>query len=163
MRKLRKLLMGMSASALLASSAHAATSITVAATPALANTLADLAADFSNLYPTLSYNVAVVVNNDANLRDDIVAGGTTGPYDLFLSESALLPLQLVKKYPTIAPGPCPSHSRATRLFFTAPRRPWTSAGDSPRETYSNSPCPTPARSIPGAWPPLRCSLATGPR
>lgn len=100
-------------------SAHAATSITVAATPAMANTLADIVSDFQNQYSTSGYSVAVAVDLDVNIRDAVVSGGAMGPYDIFLSESALLPLQLLLKYPTLAPGPVFPYARDTLVLYSS--------------------------------------------
>jgi molybdate transport system substrate-binding protein len=100
-QKLKQLAATASMLALMCAGANAAT-ITIAVTPTAAATFADVASDFTLANPT--YAVSVVQIADTDAKDAIVSGGATGPYDLLIAQSPLLPAVLQYRYPTAIVG-----------------------------------------------------------
>jgi len=95
--------------ALLSPSAHAASTITIAVSPAVANAIADMVTDFvstTDAIPNatggtgLGYSVSLQVVTDAEAEAGIITaeanGGTDLP-DLFLSQSTAVPSNLILK------------------------------------------------------------------
>lgn len=115
--KLLRIAIGVAAFALSCANAKAATTITVAVTPTAATAIVDLVADFVNANP--AYNVAVVGAPDSLSKDAIVAGGATGPYDLLLAQSYLVPADLKYLHPTLVSGnPFPFAKDTLVLYST---------------------------------------------
>lgn len=115
--KLKHLAISLAAFALSCTNANAATTITVAVTPTVATAIVDLVADFANANPT--YNVTVVGAPDSLSKDTIVAGGATGPYDLLLAQSYLVPADLKYNYPSLVSGdPFPFAKDTLVLYST---------------------------------------------
>ena len=80
--------------------ASAATiSITVGASPSIANALVDLIGTFQSYYfdQGVSYNIAVTVDTNANLKAAAV-GGATPAFDLILTDDAALGADLAAHY-----------------------------------------------------------------
>ena len=121
--KLKSLALGVAAAALMhATDAAAACSslINVAVSPSIANTASNVVAAFYNYYPSASYCVGLVVYADANIASDIVSGGSTGPYDLFLSDSAVYPYDLAFFYSSLVSGqPFPFATDTLDLYSSA--------------------------------------------
>jgi molybdate transport system substrate-binding protein len=79
--------------------APADAAITIAVAPSFARTANDLVASFESYYLLnfgVSYSIGVVVKSDSLIQSDIIAGGTTGPYDLYLASSvdSVVPLAI---------------------------------------------------------------------
>ncbi len=77
-----------------------ATNIRVAVTPTAANAIADVVSDFILANPT--YTVTLISQSDSISNDAIVAGGSG--YDLLLAQSALVPVVLKLRYPSLLAG-----------------------------------------------------------
>jgi molybdate transport system substrate-binding protein len=102
--KLKSMAMGVSVAAMLSSSAHAGANITVAVSPSLSSAISDVISAFENYYSAAGYDVSLVTDTDANIEASIIAGGTSGPYDLFLSESIVAPADLQYNHPSTVTG-----------------------------------------------------------
>jgi molybdate transport system substrate-binding protein len=114
--KLKHIAIGLAAFALSCANAKAATTITVAVTPTAAPAIVDLVADFVNANPT--YDVAVVGSSDSLSKDAIVAGGATGPYDLLLAQSYLVPANLKYHYPSLVSGDLFPYAKDTLVLYS---------------------------------------------
>jgi molybdate transport system substrate-binding protein len=105
---MKMLAVGLSAAvAMICAPARAATSITVAVAPNFARTANDIIASFESYYLLtfgVSYTVGIVVKSDSLIQSDIEAGGTTGPYDLYLASSVDSVLPLAVNDPSIISG-----------------------------------------------------------
>ncbi len=105
-RTLVKLAIGVWALAQACASAQAActttSSITVAVSPTTLNTFSDIVSDFqaaySTTYTSTCYAVSLVSDADASIESAIVAAGGNSAYDLFISKSPQVPLELALKY-----------------------------------------------------------------
>jgi molybdate transport system substrate-binding protein len=106
--KVKKLsLYAATALALACMPANAATiTIKVGVDSAFATTAGDLISAFQSYYRAYGYTYSVVMtaSSSATLESDIVAGGATGPYDLFLSGGKKEAQDLVKNYPSLVVG-----------------------------------------------------------
>lgn len=102
-RRLKTLLMGLSATALAfaAPPAQAASTIKVAVDSAFAKTANDLVSAFQYTYPSGGYSVVVTAGDSASLEASIIAGAT---YDLFLAGSPKQPTDLAANYPSLVAG-----------------------------------------------------------
>lgn len=92
---------------LAATSAQAATiTIKVGASPSLANALVDLIGTFQGYYfdNAVSYNVAVTVDSNANLKAAVLAGGTPSPFDLILTDDSDLVAEFFRSYSAYVEG-----------------------------------------------------------
>lgn len=93
-----------SALAMMHAPAHAATiTIKVGASPSLASSLVDVIGTFQAYYfgSNISYNVAVTVDSNENLKAAIVDGGQSGPYDLILTDDSDVTDLLANSYPAL--------------------------------------------------------------
>jgi molybdate transport system substrate-binding protein len=89
--RIKKLAVGLTAAFMMSHApAHAAPTLKIAVAPNFAVAANNLAAAFAAYYSRnfhLTYSVALVVKSDAQIQADIIAGGTTPPYDLYLGSS----------------------------------------------------------------------------
>jgi molybdate transport system substrate-binding protein len=113
--RMKKLALGLSTPlVMIYSPAHAAATINVAVAASFAKTANDIVGAFQSYYFTtygLSYSVALTVDTAQQIEADIIAGGTTGPYDLFLSSSKNEPNDLAKNYPSLVTGASFNYAR----------------------------------------------------
>ncbi|WP_026607499.1 substrate-binding domain-containing protein [Methylocapsa acidiphila] len=76
--------------------------ITVAVSPTAANTFSDIVADFqaaySASYTSTCYTVSLVSDSDASIENTIVAAGGNSAYDIMISKSPVVPVELALKY-----------------------------------------------------------------
>jgi molybdate transport system substrate-binding protein len=90
-------------------SAHAqSSSIRVAVSPSFAKAAGDIAAAFTSYYllnHSVTYNVSVLVASESLIQSNIIAGGATGPYDIFLAGSPEAPLNLYANYSSLVGTP----------------------------------------------------------
>ncbi len=105
------------------STADATTTISVGVAPSFADTLTDIIGAFQNYYivnGNLSYNVVLTIDTDANLESNIVSGGSSPPYDLFLSSRRSTPHVLYDKYNSLVVGsPFPYAKDFLMLYSTS--------------------------------------------
>jgi molybdate transport system substrate-binding protein len=104
--KMKKWALGLSTALVMISAPAYAQTIRLGAASGFAAAANDLTSAFSAYYANygLSYNVTVNADTPQNLEANIIAGGTTGPYDLFLSTDKKEPHQLEKNYPSLVIG-----------------------------------------------------------
>jgi molybdate transport system substrate-binding protein len=107
--KMTKLALGVStALTLLSAPSYAATTIKIGVASGFGNAANDLASAFQAYYAPFgsayAYNVVVTTDAAQSLEADIIAGGATGPYDLFLSSDKAEVHDLVKNYPSLLVG-----------------------------------------------------------
>jgi molybdate transport system substrate-binding protein len=142
---MKKLALSLTAAcAVMYSPAHAATTIKIAVAPSFASAASDIIAAFGNYYYTnygITYNVSLFVRGASYLEADIIAGGTTGPYDLFLSSSVDEPYDLQNNYPTLVSG-SPFNYARDRLDLYSPSVDVTGGLPSPLTTNFVIPSPT---------------------
>ena len=96
-KKKRYVVLIVAAIALLSPSVHAASNITIYASPAVSSAAADLVSDFINVTNDIGatgrgYNVSLKIMSDADAHAAIIAGA--GP-DLYLSQSTTLPTDII--------------------------------------------------------------------
>jgi molybdate transport system substrate-binding protein len=154
------------------SPAYAASTIKVAVAPSFAKAANDIIGAFGNYYYTnygLSYNVSLFIEDASQIEADIIAGGTTGPFDLFLSSSVDEPYYLQNHYPSLVSG-APFNYARDRLDLYSPSVDVTGGlpyplttnfviPDPTNDTYgaaaaqilASSPWNIPASSIPGGY------------
>jgi molybdate transport system substrate-binding protein len=87
---IRKLAVALSAAFMMSHAPANAQTLKVAAAPNFANTANELLGAFAAYYSIVfntSYSAGLVVKSDASIQADIIAGGTTGSYDLYLASS----------------------------------------------------------------------------
>lgn len=95
--RIKTLAAGLFAALMMTCAPSHAASIRVAVASSFAKAAGDIAAAFSSYYLLnhgVTYNVSVLVAGDSTIKADIIAGGATGPYDIFLSSSPVAPLDL---------------------------------------------------------------------
>ncbi len=105
--KIKHLTLGVSAAFAMMYSPAYATSISVGVTPSFADALSDIIGFFQNYYivnGNYSYDVVFTIDSPANLKSTIISGGSSGPYDLFLSPDDEAPHDLKDKYPHLVVG-----------------------------------------------------------
>jgi len=105
-RMIKSTAVAFTASVLLMSSSVQATTISIAAPPSLADVLSELTAAFQTYYiinGNLNYQAALTVDTTENIKNDIIAGTTSGPYDLLLTPDYTV-LDLAYKYPSLVVG-----------------------------------------------------------
>ncbi len=101
-KKKRQVVLIAAAVALLSPSVHAASAITIYASPAVGNAVADLVSDFINVTNDmvnpvtgatgLGYNVSLQIMSDVDAQAAIIAGANP---DLYLSQSTALPNNII--------------------------------------------------------------------
>jgi molybdate transport system substrate-binding protein len=122
--KLRCLIFSASAAAftMLYSSAYAASTISIGVDPTFANALTDIVGAFQNYYVVngnLTYNVVLTIDSSPNLESNIINGGSSPPYDLFLSSNGLAPLDLFANHNSLVVGnPFPYAKDSLMLYST---------------------------------------------
>jgi len=103
-----KLAVGLSAAlTMIYAPAQAASTIKVAVAASFAKAASDIIGSFQAYYFAnygLTYNVAFTIDTAQQIQADIIAGGTTGPYDLFLSSSVKEPRQLANQHASLVSG-----------------------------------------------------------
>jgi molybdate transport system substrate-binding protein len=112
--RMKKLALSLSAAITAMYSPAHAQSIRVAVAPSFSSTANDIVAAFGNYYYTnysLSYGVTLIIKGASEIEADIIAGGNTGPYDLFLSSSIVEPYYLQNNYPTLVSGSSFNYAR----------------------------------------------------
>jgi molybdate transport system substrate-binding protein len=106
--RMKTLAFGLSAAlVMIYSPADAATTIKIAVAPSFAKTANDIVGAFQSYYLAtngLSYSVVLTVKTAQQIEADIIAGGTTGPYDLFLSSSKNEPHDLARNHASLVTG-----------------------------------------------------------
>lgn len=106
--RMKKLAVGLStALAMIHAPAQAASAIKVAVASSFATAASDIIGSFQAYYFAtygLTYNVAFTIDTAQQIEADIIAGGTTGPYDLFLSSSVKEPRDLANHYASLVSG-----------------------------------------------------------
>ncbi|WOJ91281.1 substrate-binding domain-containing protein [Methylocapsa polymorpha] len=103
--KMKKLIFGASiALQAMCSSAYAAANIKIGVAANFSNTLNAIISSFQNYYNGSGYTFTVTVDSTTNLKNAIIAGGTTGPYDLFLSADFAAPQALYTSYNSFVVG-----------------------------------------------------------
>jgi molybdate transport system substrate-binding protein len=108
--RIRTLAAGMTAALMMmCASAYAqSSSIRVAVSPSFAKAAGDIAAAFTSYFLLnhgVTYNVSVLVSSDSLIESTIIAGGATGPYDIFLAGSPEAPLDLYVNYTSLVGTP----------------------------------------------------------
>jgi molybdate transport system substrate-binding protein len=101
---MKMLAVALSAAFVMSYSQADAQTISIAVAPSFGKTANDLAGAFSSYYGLnfgVSYNVSLQIEDDASIQSDIEAGGTTGPYDLYLASGALPVANLVINAPSL--------------------------------------------------------------
>jgi len=105
---MKKLAAGVSAAlAMIYTPAQAASTIKVAVASSFATAASDVIGSFQAYYFAnygLTYNVAFTIATAQQIEANIIAGGATGPYDLFLSSSVKEPRDLTKNHATLVSG-----------------------------------------------------------
>lgn len=98
---MKKLAMGASAALLMSYSfaAHATTTISVGVAANFAGALAAVIANFEADYP--NYSVTYTSASTGTLTTNIINGGTSGPYDLFLAADTSAPTYLATNYSSL--------------------------------------------------------------
>jgi molybdate transport system substrate-binding protein len=101
---MKKLAVGVSAALLMSYSfaAHATTTISVGVAANFAGALAAVISNFEADYP--SYSVTYTSASTGTLTTNIINGGGSGPYDLFLAADTSAPAYLVNHYSTYVVG-----------------------------------------------------------
>src|SRR5215831_13225812 len=87
--------------------AQAASTIRIGIASSFSTAASDIIGSFQAYYFAnygLTYNVAFAVDTAQQIEADIIAGGTTGPYDLFLSSSVKEPRQLANQHASLVSG-----------------------------------------------------------
>lgn len=103
--KIKKLILGVSAAlAMMYSPAYATTTIKIGVAANFSATLNSIISSFQNYYNGSGYTFVVTVDSTTNLKNAIIAGGATGPYDLFLSADYAAPLALYTSYNSLVVG-----------------------------------------------------------
>jgi molybdate transport system substrate-binding protein len=106
---MKKLALSLSAATvLMAYSPADAASIRVAVAPNFFKAANEIATAFNAYYLLThgaSYSVSVVSKSSSLIKTDIIAGGATGPYDLFLSSGPADPLDLYINYSSLVGTP----------------------------------------------------------
>jgi molybdate transport system substrate-binding protein len=106
--RMKMVAVGLSAAtAMICAPAHAATKITVAVAESFSKAAVNIVASFESYYLLnfgVTYNVGIVIESDAQIQSDIEAGGTTGPYDMYLASSVDSVAPLVVKDPSVISG-----------------------------------------------------------
>lgn len=95
------------AAALACGSASAQTiTINVGASPTLANSLVDLIGSFQSYYfgQAISYNIAVTVDSNENLKAAVINSTGTPPFDMLLTDDAALGEDLTVNFPSLVEG-----------------------------------------------------------
>jgi molybdate transport system substrate-binding protein len=105
---MKRLAVGLSAAlAMIYSPAQAASTIKIAVASSFATAASDIIGSFQAYYFAnygLTYNVAFTIESAQQIEADIIAGGTTGPYDLFLSSSIHEPYDLANHHASLVSG-----------------------------------------------------------
>jgi molybdate transport system substrate-binding protein len=99
-----KLAAGLSAAFALSYSPADAQTISIAVAPSFGKTANDLAGAFSSYYGLnfgVSYNISIQIEDDADVQSEIEAGGTSGPYDLYLASGAVPVANLAINAPSL--------------------------------------------------------------
>ncbi len=86
------------------SSAYATTNIKIGVAANFSNTLNAIISSFQNYYNGSGYTFTITVDATTNLKNAIIAGGATGPYDLFLSADYAAPEALYTSYGSLVVG-----------------------------------------------------------
>jgi len=108
LRKTQKL--ALSTAAVLAlthlSTSAATITIRIGASPSLASALVDVIGTFQAYYfaSNISYNIAVTVDSNQNLKAAVTAGQTSSSYDLILTDDIELSKDLTQNYPGFVEG-----------------------------------------------------------
>jgi molybdate transport system substrate-binding protein len=102
-KRLKKQVLSVSAGLAMAySPAYANTTITIGVDTSFYATLLKITTAFTIANPGYTFNI--YSDATANLKANIIAGGNSGPYDLFLSADKATPDYLVSTYPTYVVG-----------------------------------------------------------
>jgi molybdate transport system substrate-binding protein len=126
------------------SPAQAASNIRLAVAPSFAAAVTDIVGSFTSYYNVhygLTYNVALTIAPASVLETKIIAGGTTGPYDLFLSSSVKEPRDLQNHHSTIVSGSLFHYAR-DRIDYYSPTVDVTGGLPNPPTTDFVIPDPT---------------------
>lgn len=122
-KKIKHLTVGvLAAFSMIHSTAYAASTITIGVAPSFADTLNDIIGAFQDYYVTngnLTYNVVVTIDSAENLKSNIINGGTSGPYDLFLSSDALAPLDLYFNHSALVSGNAFPYAKGSLMLYSA--------------------------------------------
>jgi molybdate transport system substrate-binding protein len=120
---MKTLAVGLStALAMIYSPAQAASSIRIGVAPSFANAASDIIGSFQAYYFAtygLTYNISFTIATAQQLEANIIAGGTTGPYDLFLSSSVAEPRDLQNHHSTIVSGSLFHYARDRIDYYSA--------------------------------------------
>jgi molybdate transport system substrate-binding protein len=106
--RMKRLAVGLSAAlTMIYAPAQAASTIRIGVASSVATAASDIIGAFQAYYFAnygLTYNVAYAIDTAQQIEADIIAGGTTGPYDLFLSSSVTEPRDLANHHATLVSG-----------------------------------------------------------
>src|SRR5262249_35018274 len=103
------------------SPAQAASNIRIGIAPSFSAAANDIIGAFQAYYSVnynLTYNVAFTVASASQLEADIITGGTTGPYDLFLSSSIHEPSDLARHHASIVSGSVIHYARDRIVYYS---------------------------------------------
>jgi molybdate transport system substrate-binding protein len=102
--RMKMLAVGLTAAFAMSYSPADAQTISIAVAPSFGKTANDLAGAFSSYYGLnfgVSYNISLQIEDDADIQSDIIAGGTSGPYDLYLASGAVQAASLAINAPSL--------------------------------------------------------------
>lgn len=119
--KIWKLLFGVSLNLILMySPSYAAATIKIGVAANFSTTLNAIIASFQNYYNGSGYTFVVTVDSTTNLKNAIIAGGATGPYDLFLSADFAAPQDLFTNHNSLVVGSPFEYAIGSLMLYSGP-------------------------------------------
>ena len=97
-----------------------ATQIKIGVAANFASTLNAIISSFKNYYSPTNYSFVVSVDSTTNLKNAIISGGATGPYDLFLSADFAAPQDLYINHSSLVAGSPFLYANGSLMLYSGP-------------------------------------------